>query len=100
MSGTPSDAVGAEMVQKTYTGHKTGSKGAVKIVLANSQQPVTDAETASILHTEPSGLADTKEESASPCKPTIVIQNEEAPTITWRANNSDEREDKIIPKVV
>ena len=48
MSGTPSDAVEAEMMQKTYTGHRTGSEGAVKIVLANSQQPVTDAEAASI----------------------------------------------------
>ena len=48
MAGTPSDGVEAEMMQKTYTGHRTGSEGAVKIVLANSQQPMTAAEATSV----------------------------------------------------
>ena len=48
MTGTPSDSVEAEMMQKTYTGHRTGAEGAVKIVLANSQQPMTAAEATSV----------------------------------------------------
>jgi hypothetical protein len=47
-AGTPSDAVEAEMMERKYTGHRTGSEGAVQIVLANSQQPITEAEAASI----------------------------------------------------
>jgi hypothetical protein len=50
MAGTPSDSVEAEMMKKTYTGHRTGSEGAVKIVLANSQQPITAAEAKSIAY--------------------------------------------------
>jgi len=46
--GTPSDNVEAEMMQKKYTGHRTGSEGSVKIVLANSQQPITAAEATSV----------------------------------------------------
>jgi len=48
MSGTPSSAVEAEMMAKAYTGHRTGGEGAVKIVLANSQQPITQEEADSI----------------------------------------------------
>ena len=47
-TGTPSDAVEAEMMERKYTGHRTGSEGAVQIVLANSQQPITEQEAASI----------------------------------------------------
>jgi hypothetical protein len=48
MSGTPSSAVEAEMMATVYTGHRTGGEGAVKIVLANSQQPITQEEADSI----------------------------------------------------
>ena len=48
MAGTPSDGVEAEMMQKTYVGHRTGSEGAVEIVLANSQQPMIAAEATSV----------------------------------------------------
>ena len=47
-SGTPSDAVEAEMMERKYTGHRTGAEGSVQIVLANSQQPITEAEADSI----------------------------------------------------
>lgn len=47
-TGTHSDGVEAEMMAKEYTGHRTGGEGAVQIVLANSQQPITASEAESI----------------------------------------------------
>ena len=47
-TGTHSDGVEAEMMAKQYTGHRTGGEGAVQIVLANSQQPITASEAESI----------------------------------------------------
>ena len=47
-SGITTDGVESEMMQRKYTGHRTGSEGSVQIVLANSEQSMTEAEVASV----------------------------------------------------
>ena len=44
-------SVEAEMMQTTYNGHRIGAEGAMQIVLANSQQPMTEAEATSVAYT-------------------------------------------------